>query len=284
LEDAVPPGGMQQPTSAPNNLRQRVISAVVLGGAAVLSAWLGGLTFIAAWALAALAVWWEWTGVVNAAPRGLAIAVGWTAVLGMALALAMDAPAIALVCAVIGAGVVAASVYPGRAWALAGLFYASAVLVPVVVLRSDTGFGLVAIFWLFAVVWAEDTGAYFVGRLIGGPKLAVAISPNKTWAGAVGGTVAGVAAGSLVVLAAGIAWRPAHLVVAFAIVAAAQVGDLLESAVKRRFGVKDASALIPGHGGMMDRVDGLLFAATTAVAIGLVRGGGEMPAAGLLVW
>jgi phosphatidate cytidylyltransferase len=151
-------------------------------------------------------------------------------------------------------------------------------------LRNDAQFGLVAIFWLFAVVWAEDTGAYFAGRLIGGPKLAVAISPNKTWAGAVGGTVAGMAAGSAVIVAAGIAWRPLHLAVAFVVVVAAQVGDLLESAVKRRFGVKDASALIPGHGGMMDRVDGFLFAAAVALLIGLVRGGAQTPAGGLLAW
>ncbi|MCC6949102.1 MAG: phosphatidate cytidylyltransferase [Bradyrhizobiaceae bacterium] len=260
------------------------MSAVVLVALALGTAWLGGPVFLFAWTLAALAVWWEWTGVVGADPRALPAAVGAVAILGMAVALAMNAPAIALVCAVIGSGIAAASTYPRRGWALAGVFYAAAVLVPAVMLRNDAAFGLVAILWLFAVVWAEDTGAYFTGRAFGGPKLAARISPNKTWSGALGGTLAGMAAGSAVVLAAGIVWRPIHLLVAFVIVVAAQIGDLLESALKRHFGVKDAGTLIPGHGGMMDRIDGFLLAAVFALLIGLVRGGAETPAQGLLVW
>jgi phosphatidate cytidylyltransferase len=157
------------------------------------------------------------------------------------------------------------------------------VLIPMTMLRNDAALGLVAILWLFAVVWAGDTGAYFAGRLIGGPRLAPAVSPNKTWAGAIGGAVAGVAAGSLVLVAAGFALRPMHLVVALAVSVSAQIGDLAESALKRQFGVKDASTLIPGHGGLMDRVDGLLFAATAALAIGFARGGAA-PAGGLLSW
>jgi phosphatidate cytidylyltransferase len=176
-----------------------------------------------------------------------------------------------------------ATAMPGRLWAGTGVLYAAALLVPAVMLRNETTLGFAAILFLFAVVWAEDTGAYFAGRLIGGPKLAPAISPHKTWSGALGGTVAGIVAGSLVIAAAGVPWRPAHLAVAFALTVAAQLGDLAESAVKRRFGVKDASALIPGHGGMMDRVDGLLFAATAALAIGLIRNG-TAPASGLLSW
>jgi phosphatidate cytidylyltransferase len=142
----------------------------------------------------------------------------------------------------------------------------------------------VAVLWLFAVVWAEDTGAYFAGRLIGGPKLAPRISPNKTWAGAVGGTVAAIIAGSAVVILAGIEWKAMHALVAFVVSVAAQIGDLIESAIKRRFGVKDASALIPGHGGMMDRVDGFLIAAAAGLAIGIAHAGPAAPAAGLLSW
>lgn len=278
------PGKPVAPTS--NNLRLRLTSAVVLIALALGTAWLGGPVFLFAWTLAALAVWWEWTGIIGVGPRALLASVGALAILGMAATLAMNAPAIAFVCAVIGSGVAAAaaSAYPGRLWALTGVFYAAAVLVPAVMLRNDAAFGLIAILWLFAVVWAEDTGAYFVGHLIGGPKLAVRISPNKTWSGAVGGTLAGMIAGSAVVLAAGIAWRPIHLLVAFVIVVAAQFGDLLESAVKRHFGVKDAGTLIPGHGGMMDRIDGFLLAAVFALLIGLMRGGAEAPAQGLLVW
>lgn len=284
LAETDTPGRAEKPAAPPNNLRQRVISGILLGVAGIASAWFGGPTFLAVWTLVAFAVWWEWTGLIGADPRGLAIGIGWVALLCMAAALLLDMPAIAFVCAVIGGGVAAASVYPRRGWAFAGVLYAGAALVPAVMLRGDPGFGLVAILWLFALVWAEDTGAYFAGRLIGGPKLAVAISPSKTWAGAIGGTIAGVAAGSAVVLAAGIAWQPVHLLVAFVIVVAAQIGDLLESVVKRRFGVKDASTLIPGHGGMMDRIDGFLLAALAALLIGLLRGGTQAPAAGLLAW
>lgn len=267
-----------------SELNKRLISAAVLGIGAVVTAWIGGTLFLLVWTAAAFAVWWEWTGIIGASPRALLIVVGALALAGMAAALVMDAPAIAFLSAVIGGGIAAASAYPARIWAFGGILYAGAVLVPAVMLRNDPAFGLIAILWLFAVVWAEDTGAYFAGRLIGGPKLAVRISPNKTWAGAIGGTFAGIAAGSAVLLAAGIPWRPVHMLVAFVIVVAAQLGDLLESAVKRRFGVKDTSMLIPGHGGMMDRIDGLLAAAVFALAIGLMRGGGAAPATGLLSW
>ncbi|HEY7458587.1 MAG TPA: phosphatidate cytidylyltransferase [Xanthobacteraceae bacterium] len=272
-----------EPARRAGELGKRVASAVALGVVALATAWYGGIPFLIVWTVGAFAVWWEWSGIIRADPRSLVVAIGWVALAGMAVALARDAAAIAFVCAVIGAAVAMATAQPGRGWAAAGVFYASAVLIPMVMLRNGPEFGLIAILWLFAVVWAGDTGAYFAGRLIGGPKLAPGISPNKTWAGAVGGAIAGVAAGSLLLFAAGLALRPMHFVVAFAISVAAQIGDLLESAVKRRFGMKDAGTLVPGHGGLMDRVDGLLFAATAAVAIGLARGGAT-PANGLLSW
>jgi phosphatidate cytidylyltransferase len=264
-------------------LGTRVISAVVLGLAALAATWIGGIPFLVLWAAGAFAVWWEWTGIIKADPRSLVVAIGWVAIAGMAVALAKDAAAIAFVCAVIGGAVAMATAQPGRSWAAAGMFYAAALLVPIVMLRNDSAYGLVAVLWLFAVVWAGDTGAYFAGRAIGGPKLAPAVSPNKTWSGAIGGAVAGVAAGMLVLLAAGFQLRPMHILVALVVSAAAQAGDLVESAIKRHFGVKDASNLIPGHGGLMDRVDGLLFAASAALAIGVLRGG-SAPASGLLSW
>jgi phosphatidate cytidylyltransferase len=263
-------------------LGRRVISAVVLGVVALGAAWAGGPAFLLVCTVAALAVWWEWTGIIAASPRSLVVAIGWVAILGMAASLAMDAPAIALVCAVIGAAVAIATAQPGRTWAGSGVLYAAAALIPAVMLRNDTTFGLVAIFWLFAVVWAEDTGAYFAGRFFGGRKLAPRISPNKTWSGAVGGTLAAIVAGSAVLWLAGVAFRPAHLAIAFVVAVAAQVGDLFESAVKRRFGAKDSSSLIPGHGGVMDRIDGLLIAATVALVLGIARGGPSAPASGLL--
>jgi phosphatidate cytidylyltransferase len=275
----------QEPLQRPaGELGKRVISGIVLGIAAIGSAWIGGIVFLLIWLLAAVAVWWEWTGVIKAAPRPLLAGVGGVALVCMAVALAMDAPAIAFVCAVIGAGVATAAVQERRVWAGAGVIYAALVLIPSVMLREDAGFGLTAILWLFAVVWGQDTGAYFAGRLLGGPKLAPAISPSKTWSGAAGGMIVGVAAGIAVLHFAGAAIRPMLIVVSVSVIASAMLGDLLESWIKRRFGVKDAGALIPGHGGAMDRLDGFVIAAAVALAIGLVRGGTDNPAAGLLLW
>lgn len=284
MSDAQPPDLPENPAPrAASELRTRVVSAVVLGIAAITAAWIGGTVFLAFWAAAALAVWWEWTAVIKAAPRPLLAGIGAVALLGMAAALAADVAAVAFVCAIVGAGVAMAGVQTGRAWAAAGVLYAAAVVIPIVVLRGDAEAGLVAVLWLFAVVWAEDSGAYFAGRYFGGPKLAPAISPKKTWSGAAGGTIAGIAAGTAVLLVAGIALLPAHFVIALVVVVAAQLGDLLESGIKRRFSVKDSGQLVPGHGGLMDRLDGFLFAAAVALAIGLAMGGSR-PAAGLLLW
>jgi phosphatidate cytidylyltransferase len=133
-------------------------------------------------------------------------------------------------------------------------------------------------------VWATDIMAYLVGRSVGGPLLWPQLSPKKTWAGAIGGLAGGVAAGSLV------AWASAGTkplvagILALVLSIAAQGGDLFESWIKRRFGAKDAGALIPGHGGMMDRIDGFLAAALLALLIGSLRLGMAASARGLLVW
>lgn len=284
MSDAQTPLQQDESELKRGELVTRVASAVVLGIAAIAAAWLGGIVFLAFWTAGALAIWWEWVGIVRAEPRPVLVGIGAAAIAGMAVSLGADAAAFAFVCAVVGAGVATASVQTGRLWMLGGVVYAAAVLIPAVMLRSDPAFGFIAIVWLFAVVWAEDTGAYFAGRYFGGPKLAVSISPNKTWSGALGGAVAGILAGNAVILFAGIAWHPAHLFLAFAVVVAAQLGDLLESAIKRRFAVKDASSLVPGHGGLMDRLDGFLVAAALALAIGIAHGGARSPAAGLLLW
>jgi phosphatidate cytidylyltransferase len=153
-----------------------------------------------------------------------------------------------------------------------------------IVLRNDAQYGFLAIAFLFAVVWATDIVAYFVGRAVGGPKLAPRISPKKTWSGAVGGTVAAVGAALTLAIVAGLPNLPAVGLIAAAASALAQAGDLFESALKRRFGAKDSGHLIPGHGGLMDRLDGFVAAAVFATLIGLIHGGVDEPARGLLVW
>ena len=169
-------------------------------------------------------------------------------------------------------------------WLVAGAAYAGLFVASMLILRSDPRFGFVAVIWLFALVWTADIVAYFAGRAFGGRKLWPAVSPNKTWSGAVGATVAGPLAGAIVIAAAGLALRPMHFVLMVVIVIVAQLGDLMESAIKRRFGVKDSSHLIPGHGGLMDRCDSLVTAAGMALFLGVARAGTNASAEGLLSW
>lgn len=168
-------------------------------------------------------------------------------------------------------------------WVAPGLVYAGIACFAPVLLRADEPFGLIAILFLFAVVWSTDILGYVTGRIIGGPKLWPSVSPKKTWSGAVGGTLGAALAGAAVAQIIGLAlWPLTYLAAALSI--AAQAGDLLESAIKRKFNVKDSSHLIPGHGGIMDRLDGFIVAALIALLIGAMRGGLARPAHGLLVW
>jgi len=167
-------------------------------------------------------------------------------------------------------------------WVVCGLIYGAVMFAAPVFLRSDPMLGLTAIVFLFIVVWATDIVAYFAGRLLGGPKLAISISPNKTWSGAIVGTAAAVAIAIPFAKYVGLDQRAVALL-ALILSAAAQIGDLLESALKRRFNAKDASQLIPGHGGVMDRLDGFWAAALVAAGTGVARGGFH-GAQGLLAW
>ena len=172
----------------------------------------------------------------------------------------------------------------GPGWIVAGIAYAGVLLVAPLVLRSDSEFGLLAMLILFAVVWTTDMLGYFAGRAFGGPKLMPAISPKKTWSGAIAGTLGAMIVAVLLAKSFGSFHVIAIALVALLLSMMAQLGDLFESWIKRRFGAKDASQLIPGHGGVMDRLDGFWAAALVACVIGLLRGGFGDPARGLLVW
>ncbi len=169
-----------------------------------------------------------------------------------------------------------------RRWQASGMFYAGGLIVSVLVLRLSDSYGLVAILALFAIVWGADIGAYFTGRALGGPKLAPRISPNKTWSGFAGGITTGIIAGLLVLRIAGLPLSLALAALCGVLALVSVAGDLFESHMKRRFGVKDSGHLIPGHGGFMDRLDAFLFAAILAAGIGLWRGGLQNAAGGLL--
>jgi phosphatidate cytidylyltransferase len=265
-------------------LALRVVSALVLAPLAILIAYVGGWTFVLFWGAAAVGVWWEWsrlvagptaTGAFAAGAAGLVVAAGFAGFGQFAMALG------AIVLAAIAvAGLVASD---RRVWTAVGVGYAGSILVAPVTLRHDPDYGFVAIVFLFSVVWVTDVMAYVVGRLVGGPKLAPRLSPNKTWSGAVGGVFAAVVAGLATVRAAGLDnWMVIALVV-LGLSICSQAGDIFESRLKRRHGAKDASQLIPGHGGLMDRLDGFVAAALAAALLGVLRAGGA-PARGLLVW
>jgi phosphatidate cytidylyltransferase len=167
--------------------------------------------------------------------------------------------------------------------AAAGVLYAGALVAAIIALRFSDSFGLVAVAWLFAIVWGTDVMAYFGGRLIGGPKLWPRVSAGKTWSGTIVGIVCGGLVGLAVALMAiGAASLPLFFL-GLLLALVSQGGDLTESALKRRFSVKDSGALIPGHGGVMDRLDGFTAACVCATFIGALR---HYPliAAGLFSW
>jgi phosphatidate cytidylyltransferase len=172
----------------------------------------------------------------------------------------------------------------GLTWTIAGIGYAGVMFAAPIILRADAAHGLLAILLLFAVVWTTDIFGYFAGRAFGGPKLCPAISPKKTWSGAIAGTLGAMIVAVLLAGYFGTFNKVAIAGIALLLSVTAQLGDLLESWVKRRFGAKDASQLIPGHGGVMDRLDGFWAAVFVGCAIGLLRGGFDAPARGLLVW
>ena len=294
MANADPARPVPTASSGGSELILRILSGLVLAPLAVGVAYLGGWAFVVFWSIAALLVLWEWCTLVAGGERSTILLIAGAAVLLAILlaATAADAEGSHSVRLVAGGtlllmGMLATAALASsdrRVWTAAGIPYAGLLGMAPIVLRNDAQYGFLAIVFLFAVVWATDIVAYFVGRAVGGPKLAPRISPKKTWSGAVGGTVAAIGAALTVAIAAGLPNLPAVGLVAAAASALAQAGDLFESALKRRFGAKDSSHLIPGHGGLMDRLDGFVAAAVLAMLIGLIHGGVDEPARGLLVW
>ncbi len=265
----------------------------MLAPTAIAVAYIGGWLFLGLCTLAAGIILWEWTSIVFRSLDARVFALG-VAVLLVAMALTCEGRVGAAIATLaIGAALAGVLVlaWPRRnpgsnpaGWAAGGVVYAGIGLLAPALLRTDPQLGFVAIVFLFAIVWATDICAYLVGRLVGGPLLWPAVSPKKTWSGAVGGLVGGVAAGTAVAYASVGMASAVAVTLASVLSIVAQGGDLFESAVKRRFGAKDASGLIPGHGGVMDRLDGFLVAALVAVLIGSLHGGMATPAHGLLIW
>jgi len=277
-----------QPSQGPGgrlgaDLWPRVAAAVVLGLAALAVAWIGGFVFVAvAWAASAV-VLWEWQRMVYPERRVERIAAGALAI-ALAAVAALNASVLGAAAALV-AGAAAVAWIAGPAARIAaggGVLYAGALVVSLVLLRASPGYGLPAVLWLCAVVWGTDVAAYFVGRLVGGPRLWPRVSPGKTWSGALAGAVAGAVLGLSLAGWTNRIDRLFWLGLAAAVVS--ELGDLFESALKRRFGVKDSSRLIPGHGGLMDRLDAFIAASAFAAVVAAANSKESFIASGLFRW
>ena len=269
------------------NLLMRVVAALVLAPTAIAVAYAGGWWWTALVTLAAIGLYVEWLTIVGAAQQRRVVASGVAALVIAGLCLAGGRIDAALVIQALGLFGVALLAPQQRGWIATGFFYAAAAEMASVLVRLDQTWGFAALILVLLVVWVTDIGGYFAGRGIGGPKLWPRVSPKKTWAGAVGGFAASL------VIAAGFAlfWKmdpPLKLgpllLLGAVLSIVSQLGDLFESAVKRRFGVKDSSHLIPGHGGLLDRLDGFVAAVVLAAIFGVLRGGVDGVGRGLMVW
>lgn len=281
---------MSEKTAAPvqagqgaRDLLMRVIAALVLAPLAIALAYAGGWMWNCLVTLAAIGLYVEWLMVVGAAAYVGAMVSGIVALAIIGFCFNFGWVNVAFLFGILGLAWVALLASEKRGWAAAGFVYAAAAQVASVLVRQDPTNGFSALMFVLLVVWGADIGGYFAGRIIGGPKLWPRVSPKKTWAGALGGS------GASLLIAAGFAVLEFGkigplLALAALLSVISQLGDLFESAVKRRFGVKDSSHLIPGHGGLMDRLDGFVAAIVIAAIFGLLRRGLDGIGSGLMVW
>jgi phosphatidate cytidylyltransferase len=273
------------PTGKWADLALRSASAVVLMPVALYCVWQGGIWFQMFLGVLAVLMAHEWVAIVhggNVRSLALHVLAGLSGVFVTA-AQGLDAACAAILMVwllsvlqwVMNAGT-------SSVWSLFGVFYIGLPMMAFVLLREDASLGLWAVLWCFLIVWAADICAYFAGRTIGGPKLAPRLSPKKTWAGLLGG----MAGAGLVSVIFGWALGlnvSMLLLLACVLTLVEQAGDILESALKRSYGVKDSGNFIPGHGGVLDRVDGLIAVVFASAVIGFAHQAGNA-APGLLHW
>ena len=266
-----------------HNLLLRIGAALVLAPLAIAVAYVGGWLWVGFVTLAAIGLYAEWLKII-AARTAISMLAGAVAIFAAGW-IEFDRAGSGYVFAAFASIVVAVALAAPnhRGWVALGACYALAASIASIAIRLDQTFGFVALMFVLLVVWATDIGGYFAGRQIGGPKLWPRVSPKKTWAGSIGGFVASLA------VAAGFATLDFARVVPMLALGAvlsitSQLGDLFESAIKRRFGVKDSSHLIPGHGGLMDRLDSFVAAIVLAAILGFLRGGADGVGRGLMVW
>ncbi len=271
-----------------SNLAVRVLAAVILIPLVLLAVWAGVLSFMLLVGGIALLMAQEWVDIAFERDSGQRIMLGAAGIAGAVAGLggAFFWPALTVMgLAWVGSLILRAETRRGFSlYHVVGAPYVGIAALSLVTLRANDPCGTSAILFLLLVVWVADTLAYFAGRALGGPKLAPRISPNKTWAGFLGAMFGGGIAALLFALVTGN--LPMSLIVAGLVLGAwEQLGDLFESALKRRYGVKDSGTIIPGHGGVLDRVDGLVAAAILAFLWGLASTQSLRDAAcGVLFW
>jgi phosphatidate cytidylyltransferase len=254
-------------------LRARIISALVMAPLALAAVWFGGWAFHGMVLAGALMLTFEWDRLCEGNGFG-AVARLHGAVVLLAVGFAM-AEMFATSLLMVGLGAAASFAFAQaterrRRWPLLASPYICIPCIALIWLRGDPMIGRDITFWLLATVWATDIGAFAVGRTLGGPKLAPRFSPAKTWSGLVGGMLSAALAGYAVTGVFGTSNQAILVGLSLVIAAWSQVGDITESALKRHFGAKDSGSIIPGHGGFLDRLDGLLFAAPATAAIVLI--------------
>jgi len=265
------------------NLVMRIAVAAVLIPLAVAIAYAGGWLWTALVTLAAIGLFVEWLAIVGFAGATRVTVPGVAALAVAGLCFAIGRVDAALIVLAVGFVAVVSIAPERRGWAAAGFLYAAAAEIASVLVRLDPVKGFAALMFVLLIVWVTDSGGYFAGRGIGGPKLWPRVSPKKTWAGAAGGFAASLAV-AVGFAAFDLGKIGPLLMLSGALSIVSQLGDLFESAVKRRFGVKDSSHIIPGHGGLLDRLDGFVAAVVVAALFGFLRGGADGVGRGLMVW
>ena len=258
----------EPPKAAPNmrDVGVRVAAGVAMASVALAVLWAGSLPFAVLVGAVAVIVSWEWGRIVRSADVDAIFVIQAGAVIAAVLLASRGVAGLGLIAVLVAAILSALLAFGERGhMAALGALYAGLPAVALVWLRGADMVGMLAVLFLLLAVWSTDTGAYFAGRRIGGPKLMPRVSPNKTWSGLIGGIVAAGVVGLVFALLANAGLHPGRMTVSAMVLGlVSQAGDLFESALKREYGVKDASALIPGHGGFMDRIDGLAAAAVLA--------------------
>ncbi|BEV44057.1 phosphatidate cytidylyltransferase [Afipia carboxidovorans] len=283
MNGTMPDSSAPAPAKSSRDLVLRIAAAALLAPLALMFVFAGGWLWVLLVSVIAIGLFYEWHEIVDPArnPRTFAAGVIALELIGLSLWFGWDG--IAWTAAVLGVTLVAFMATTERAWLTVGFVYAAAALAASALIRLDGAMGFQALMFTLLVVWASDIGGYFAGRAIGGPKLWPRVSPNKTWAGSGGAVVLSLVV-ALVVVWLGWGRLVPVLILAVAVSIVAQLGDLFESALKRRFGVKDSSQIIPGHGGLLDRLDGFVAAIVFVALIGYLRAGADGIGRGFMIW